>query len=266
MFARLPIGVLILFFVPSHGLHAQSKEWTFPGRLEPVASVRLRAKVPGTVTKVLFKGGEDVKMGQVLLELDSQPARALVEKAEAELARAQAKIELRRAEHQRMTKLFEAKAVSREEMQRAEALLRDEEVQVKLATLRVEGARRDLEASRVVAPFDGTISLPRVSAGQVVGGDKDLDLAILQNTDKVFVSFEVPAETVFRTLKKRLQTEKGPLRFALVAGGSSYAGTYHAHENAVEPARQTVHIRGLVANPQHELLPGQNVVIKIDKE
>src|SRR5262249_25379810 len=61
----------------------------FAGRTEAVASVEIRARVNGTLEKVAFRPGTSVKQGDLLFEIDPRLYQAELDKATAEVQRAE---------------------------------------------------------------------------------------------------------------------------------------------------------------------------------
>ena len=73
-------------------------EWDdFTGRLEPIKSVEVRARVSGYLDSIHFKDGQEVKTGDLLFVIDPRPYEAEAERARAELKRAEAQRNLGRA-------------------------------------------------------------------------------------------------------------------------------------------------------------------------
>src|SRR3954451_529427 len=87
----------------------------YAGRTEASTTVQIRSRTDGAIDKVLFKEGSAVKKGDVLFQLDDRLQRAEVAKAEAELRRAEAHLKGSELDLARLSKLADAKAISREE-------------------------------------------------------------------------------------------------------------------------------------------------------
>src|SRR5918992_5166048 len=69
-------------------------EWNeYTGRLEAVESVEVRAYVNGYLQSIHFKDGSVVKKGDLLFVIDPKPYEAALERAKAELALANARLE-----------------------------------------------------------------------------------------------------------------------------------------------------------------------------
>ncbi len=57
------------------------------GQVEPLQTVAVQSQVEGTLRRIAFTEGDEVKRGQVLFELDSRPYRASLDQALAALVR-----------------------------------------------------------------------------------------------------------------------------------------------------------------------------------
>jgi len=136
----------------------------YTGTTGAVERVDLRARVRGFLKKKLFKEGNDVKAGQLLLVIDEEPfqvrleqVRARQEEAEAALKRAeeskavevaQAQLELdltqlalSRLDEARSRALIDRRAGTREELEKSEAMRRKNEAQIKADRANLEQAR-----------------------------------------------------------------------------------------------------------------------------
>src|SRR5262252_1377556 len=78
----------------------------FPGRIEAVDQVEVRARVTGYIQSVNFKPGVEVKKGDVLFQIDPRPFENEVARAEANFANTRAQMELSRTELARSEKLL----------------------------------------------------------------------------------------------------------------------------------------------------------------
>ncbi len=132
------------------------------GTTKPVDQTALSFAVGGTVEKVEVRLGDQVRKGQVLAELDQQPFVLGVRDAEAGLSKAQANRVERRANYERYLALYESNNASKAELDEARASFDSATSQVKAATAQLGLARRDLRKTRLIAPFNGTISVKEI--------------------------------------------------------------------------------------------------------
>jgi multidrug efflux pump subunit AcrA (membrane-fusion protein) len=92
----------------------------FSGRLEAVETVELRSRVAGTLQRVHFRDGQDLKRGELMFSIDARPFAAELTRLEAQLAAARSAEGLSASELVRAKKLLEQKAVSQQEFDQAD--------------------------------------------------------------------------------------------------------------------------------------------------
>src|SRR5260370_12915974 len=88
----------------------------YEGRIAAVEMVEVRARVRGHLVKVNFQDGQIVKEGDLLFEIDPRPYQAALDGAQAQLAGAEAALELAKKEYERASSLLRSRAASREEV------------------------------------------------------------------------------------------------------------------------------------------------------
>jgi RND family efflux transporter MFP subunit len=146
----------------------------YTGTTQAFERVDLRARVRGFLKQRLFREGDEVKAGQLLLVIDEEPflaqlqqakgreaeAEAMLRKAEeskarqvseAQLAVDQAQLALSRLDGARNRALLSRNAGSREEVEKSEATLRKSEAQVEADQASLEQARADYEINILAA-------------------------------------------------------------------------------------------------------------------
>ncbi len=57
------------------------------GNVEAIASVDVKSRIAGQVASVSFEAGQDVKAGQLLFQIDSEPLLRQIAELEANIAR-----------------------------------------------------------------------------------------------------------------------------------------------------------------------------------
>lgn len=153
-----------------------------PGKIEPKTMVKISADVPGKVIHLAVEEGDQVRKGQLLLQLDDtqyratwNQTRAALASARARLADARASLKVAEDNYVRQRSLFEQKLLSQAEWDRATASV--ESARSAAATSQEEIARAEaamaasadnLNKCRFVAPFDGVVSALDVEQGEIV--------------------------------------------------------------------------------------------------
>lgn len=225
-----------------------------PGRLQAYRTAQVRARVEGIVEKRLFTEGSDVKAGDTLFQIDARNYQTAYHSAKADVAVARQTVE-------RYKPLLEAKAVSLQDYDLAEARLKQAEAALSKAQL-------DLENTQVPASIAGRIGRTQVTEGALVGRGEATLLATIEQLDPIYVNFTQPGADVLRL---RQAIKNGKLRRAesakvelLLEDGSIYPllGRIFFTDMAADPSTGAVSLRAEFSNPQRELLPGMFVRVR----
>lgn len=216
-------------------LIAWQPEVSAVGTLRAVRGVDIAPELAGAVREVRFSSGEEVRAGQVLVELniDADVAQQKALEAAAELAAVTVR---------RDTVQFEAQAISEAQLDASRADLKNKRA--------LADAQRAVVAKKVLrAPFAGRVGIRTVNPGQYVNaGEK---IVTLQAIDPILVDLTVPQQlapqlAVGQSL--RLETDAFP--------DKSFAGKLTAIAPKVDPNTRNVQIEAAVANSARTLLPG----------
>jgi RND family efflux transporter MFP subunit len=240
----------------------------FTGRLEAAQRVDLRARVSGYLDKVHFKAGAKVRKGELLFEIDPRPYQADLNKVEAELAVAQAGLKRSEVELARARDLLAKSAISREDFDKVASNQVFVKAQVAVARATVQAARLKLDFTRIRAPIDGTIGLPRVTPGNLVVADSTR-LATIVSAEPIYVYFDMDERTFLRWRRSvRAQQGKADRTTLTVALAGEHVparrAVLDAVDNLVNPSTGTVRMRGTMANPSGLLVPGMFVRVRIE--
>ncbi|GAO36366.1 hemolysin D [Sulfuricella sp. T08] len=225
-----------------------------PGRLQAFRTAQVRAQVDGILEKRLFAEGTDVKEGAALFRIDPRNYLASFDAAKADLAVARLTLD-------RYRPLLEIKAVSQQEVDLAEA-------KVKQAEVALTRARIDQENTTVPAPISGRIGRALVTEGALVSKGTATHLATIEQVDPIYANFTQPGADLLRL---RQAMKAGKLKAAeqatvelILEDGSIYPqpGKLLFSDLAVDPATGSVSLRAVFPNTGHELLPGAFVRIR----
>jgi len=225
-----------------------------PGRMQATRTAQVRARVDGVIEKRMFVEGTDVKEGATLFRIDPRSYQAALDTAKADLAVARVTLD-------RYRPLLEIKAVSRQEVDLADARVKQAEAAMTRASL-------DLENTLVPAPVSGRIGRALVSEGALAGRNEATHLATIEQIDPIYANFTQPGADLTRmrqALKagKLKEAERGQVELLLDDGSVySQAGKLLFSDLAVDPATGSVSMRALFPNPKHELLPGTFVRVR----
>jgi membrane fusion protein, multidrug efflux system len=215
------------------------------GTLLANESVEIQAETDGVIEEILFEEGEAVEAGALLVRLDES-------KLASSLGEAEANFQLSQANHERAQQLFRDKLISQQEFDQASAMFSFNQ-----ATLELR--RRQLEDTRIHAPFEGVVGSRNVSPGQVIS--KNTTLTWLIDLDPLKVEMNVPERFL-----GRLRVGQA-VEFPIAAHGNRvFTGEVYYISPYVEQTTRTALVRARLPNPGHELKPGMLATIEITLE
>ena len=241
------------------------------GRLSATRSADVRARVAGVLLKRLYTEGSDVKAGQPLFEIDPAPLRAALDAAQAALAQAVAQATNAHIAAERTRNLLPSGLVSHSDLDNAEASERSSAAAVQQARAGVGTARINLGYATVTAPIAGRAGQQGVTEGALVGQATATLLTTVEQIDPIYVNFDQPSIDIQRL---RREQSSGNVTVAginqatvqlLLEDGTPYGhtGTLDFRDMSVDPATGAVALRGIVPNPEHALLPGMFVSVRL---
>src|SRR5260370_32842417 len=136
----------------------QTSLWDdFSGRLEAVNRVQLRPRVARAILSTNFTEGALVKAGDVLFKIDPAPYAAEVDKAQAQLEAAKARVVFTAGQLERGAQLVGNNVVTRRDYDQRDNANREAIANVKAAEATLQTARLNLDYTEVRAPVDGRV-------------------------------------------------------------------------------------------------------------
>jgi len=245
------------------------------GNAASVRLVKLIARVSGYLEEQHFHDGAFVKKGDLLFKVQQDQYKAQLLQAQSQVLAAKAALVYARTEVVRYRELVKKEAAAQVEVdhwvyerESAEAKLLDAEAQVTLAKL-------NLGYTEVRAPFDGQMGKALIDPGSVVGSSgQQTALAEIMQLDPIYVVANLNEQDILKIRanlnQERLslaQLVKVPVEVALQDESNfSRRGTLEYVSPGIDPANGTMLVRGVLANPHRDLLPGFFVRIRLPME
>lgn len=234
---------------------------TAVGSVEASQTVSVRSRIDGLIARIFFTEGQDVRQGELLLELDSRAQAAALRQAEAALQKDAAQAQNARVTQQRYALLLEKNYVSREEydvVRTNQAML---EAAVQADQAAVDNARVELQYCRIYAPITGRTGLRKVDQGNLIRAS-ETEIVTINQTQPVNVVFSIPDREVPRV---KAALSKKPLMVEAVLPGDirPEQGTLTFIDNAIDKTTGTITLKGVFPNREKRLLPGQFVDVRL---
>src|SRR6266403_142461 len=263
------------------------------GNVEALSTIAIRSQVEGTLMRVAFVPGQEVKKSDVLFMIDPRPLQAALSEAEANLlksmaavrqgndivAKDQATANNSRTILNRDARLIEAGVISREEYDNANAKLQADEATVradrssvanllaaqKAKEAAVQNARVQLSYTTIRAPLAGKTGNLAVTAGNLVRANDTTSMVTITTSSPIYVTFSVPERDLVRI--RQSSGKEGLVVRGEIPGDESnpVMGKLSLVDNTVDPATGTVRLKATFVNDDRRLYPGQfvNVVMTL---
>ncbi|RYY96116.1 MAG: efflux RND transporter periplasmic adaptor subunit [Comamonadaceae bacterium] len=244
----------------------------FSGRLEAVERVDVRSRVAGAVQAVHFREGALVGKGDLLITIDPAPYAAETERAEAQVAAAQARLTHAQSDHARAQRLWEDQAISQREYEDRQNVMREADANLRAAQAQRETARLNLGYTQVRAPVSGRTGRLEVTVGNLVAAGAGAPvLTTLVSVSPIYASFETDEQVVTRALANmpggasaRALIERIPVQMGTAASSDTpHQGRLQLIDNQVDAKSGTVRVRAAFDNKDGALMPGQFARIRL---
>ena len=255
------------------------------GNAMAYTTVGIKSQISGQIVQVHFKEGQDVRKDDLLFTIDPRPFEAALRQAEAALRQRQAEVEQAianverdtaqlanaRVQERRYKELVDKELVAREQydqlrtnlaameatVQADRAAVENAKASERAAQAAVDNARLQLAYTAIRAPIDGRTGNVMVQVGNVVKGNDDNPIVVINQVHPIYVSFSVPEQYLANIKKYRAE---GTLRVEVRPPHQSQTlatGELTFINNAVDMTTGTIQLKATFANTDNALWPGQ---------
>jgi RND family efflux transporter MFP subunit len=246
-------------------------EWKdFTGQFEAVDFVDVRARVSGYLESINFVDGQIVKKGDLLFVIEPKPFELALESAKADLAQANANLDLAKAQLSRTAELRKKSYATEETYDERVAQVNTATASRDAAIARLDQAQLNLDYTRVTAPIAGRASRHELSVGNlVIGGTTGTPtlLTTIVSLDPIHFFFNV-SEADGMTYKRLVAKGEIPsardTKTPVEVQGQlmdetdwPLKGIIDFVDNAYDTSTGTIRVRAAFPNPEYFITPGQ---------
>ena len=249
---------------------AQNLQFEYPARVRSMGAVEVYAKVAGTLLEQLYKEGDFVEKDTPLFRIDADIYQAAYNEALAALETRQATFNQAEREWQRVSKLFEQKAVSQKEHDNAFAAFESARANIANAEATLARAELNLSYTTVTAPVSGMSGVKLQDVGAYVGTAGSTMVTTITQTAPIYIEFSIAdsqaidSVNAVRTGKIETKLEDLSVRVLSRQGEELDSGRLDFIDSRIDESIGSIKLRAIVPNEKNRLIPGQFVRVTID--
>lgn len=245
----------------------------FVGQTGGMKDIAIRARVEGFLEGLHFQEGGDVKNGDLLYTLESQPFEEKVANRMSKVAEAQTLLTYAKNDLNRIKPLAEINAVSKSDLDAAVASHKAAISSLEAATANLRAAKIELGYTKIYSPIDGIIGKTKAKVGDFVGRDPNpVILNTVSQVDTILVTFFI-TETQYLNIARHLSADpmeennneqEGNLQLILIDGSVyNHKGRPDFVDREVDTTTGAMLVQASFPNPEKLLRPGQFARLRV---
>ncbi len=250
------------------------------GTVQSIDSVAIQPRVTGTIEKIEFTPGQDVKQGQELFLIDPRPYQAALDQAKAQLAHDEGVLEEAQIDLQRYQTLEQQKSIAAQQAQDQAYVVEQDKGTVQLDQANIETAQLNLDYCHITAPASGRAGTLLVDRGNLVAPPSGASSIVSANSTSsgqattssslvsivqlqpIYVNFSVPQTVLHDVISSQA---KGALKVSAYsqAGELLETGALTVIDNQVNTSTGTAALQATFTNKDEALWPGEYVSVQL---
>lgn len=248
------------------------EEASFIGEGEAIDQVDIVARVSGFVEAVLVEDGASVEKGDILFQIEPDSYSATLAARKADLAKAQADLELAGIEYERKSELLTRGSAPESERDIARANELGAEATVQSAEAAIRQAELELSYTEIRAPFSGRVGRLSVSEGELVSPSTP-SLVTLVREAPIYVRFSLSEKQLANVLQEleisaaELTTSgNSPPVHATLPNGTTLesVGKVVFIDNRISPTTGTIALLAEFENERKQIIDGAFLQVQIE--
>jgi multidrug efflux system membrane fusion protein len=230
------------------------------GTVTPLATVTVHTRVAGQVMSIRFQEGQEVKAGDVLVDIDPRPYQVQLAQAQGQLNHDKALLDSSRIDLERYTTLFAQDSIAKQQVDTQASLVKQYEAAIQTDQAAIDSAKLQLTYSRVTAPVSGRVGLRQIDLGNVANPTDANGVVVITQLKPITAVFSLPEDN----LQSVLAQINGGNKLTVDAFDRGQAtlldsGTLLTVDNQIDPTTGSIKFKAQFANKDEKMFPQQFV-------
>jgi membrane fusion protein, multidrug efflux system len=229
------------------------------GTAQAFQSVLVRARVDGTLDRINFTEGQEVKPGDVLAVIDPRPYQAALSQAMAKKTADEAQLANYRRDLLRYADLAKNQFASRQSVDTQGAQVLQGQANVQGDDAAIAQAQLNLGFTQITAPIAGRVGLRQVDVGNLIHASDQGGIVTITQIHPISVVFTLPQDALPEVQDAMAAGKPAVLAFSADGKRELSRGELLTPDNTIDTATGTIRLKANFANPDNRLWPGQFV-------
>jgi RND family efflux transporter MFP subunit len=232
------------------------------GTTEGFVNADIYPKISGYLLKQNYQDGDQVRIGQLLFQIDDREYKAALDQALGDLGQKEADYKRNAQDLSRYKPLYDQQVISKQDFDHVDQNTRASAAAVASARAVVETAKLNEQWTQVNSPIDGIAGIAKTQVGNLVSPTSLL--TTVSQLDPIKVEFPISereylhfAAKISRHQREGDSKEDPDLEMVLADGSTyKYRGRFYVANRQVNIQTGTINIQGIFPNPDAILRPG----------
>lgn len=233
------------------------------GTVTPLATVKVKAQVNGTLQQVLYKEGQMVRKGDVLAIIDPRQFEMALQQATGQRMKDEAQLQAARVQLERYRTLLKQDSIARQDVDTQEATVKQLEASIVIDRANEGTARLNLDDTRIAAPVAGRVGLRQVDVGNYVTTADANGVAVITQLSPIDVQFTVPQDQA-PMLQQNANATMAAQALDRTRSSVLDTGSFVSLDNQIDPTTGTVKVKARFDNAKLALFPMQFVNVRLN--
>jgi len=245
----------------------------YPATIHGIQDIAIFPQVSGRITKVRVKGGQFVKAGQVLFDIDDVPYRAAYDQALAAVEVSKAQVATAKITLQSKQNLFDKEIISEYQLELAKNELATAIAVLGQSEAALKNAKNQLSFTNVRTDISGFVGALPYKVGSLVGTNITEPMTTISDNSQIYAEFSIQ-ENIYLMIAEQLKendfsdTTKGPTLTLITNNGAEYPekGIIYSVNGMISQTTGALPIKAIFPNPDKILLSGGSCQVVFSME